>query len=133
MVATMRGNVHWTFLRKTSSLHGRAGLAWLDRMKISNWCQTITNHNYRLLPYYIYNPITAYKTVKECRRCAEKATEEVGQQYVITTYMTYRCMYESIANYLEQSHVYKKHSPTMCLHEHYWKEDEWIRHRRCTP
>ena len=38
--------------------------------------------------YYpvINQPITDYKTVKECLRYAEEATKEVGQEYTITTF-----------------------------------------------
>ena len=44
--------------------------------------------------YYpiIHRPITEYKTVKKCLQLAEKATHEVGQEYVITTFDLGVCM-----------------------------------------
>ena len=44
--------------------------------------------------YYpvINQPITEYKTVQECLRAAEEATNEVGQHYVITTFDLGVCM-----------------------------------------
>ena len=46
------------------------------------------------IAYYpvIPNPITEYKTVAECLRYAEEATNEVGQKYVITTFDIGACM-----------------------------------------
>ncbi len=46
------------------------------------------------IDYYpvINHPITDYKTVQECLRYAEKATQEVGQKYVITTFDLGVCM-----------------------------------------
>ena len=44
--------------------------------------------NMTTIDYYpvIANPITDYKTVQECLKYAEEATDEVNQQYVITTF-----------------------------------------------
>ena len=46
------------------------------------------------IAYYpvIPKPITEYKTVAECLRYAEAATNEVGQKYVITTFDLGACM-----------------------------------------
>ena len=60
--------------------------------------------------YYpvIHNPITEYKTVKECLRIAEEATQEVGQEYTITTFDLGVCMkaYPLIWN---EPEMYQKH------------------------
>jgi len=46
------------------------------------------------IDYYpvINHPITDYKTVQECLRAAQEATEEGGQSYVITTFDLGVCM-----------------------------------------
>ncbi|KAL5014823.1 hypothetical protein ScPMuIL_000962 [Solemya velum] len=62
------------------------------------------------IDYYpvIPNPITDYKTVQECLRHAEQATEEVGQEYVFTTFDLGVCMkaYPLVWNNAER---YRKH------------------------
>ena len=47
-----------------------------------------------VIDYYpvIFKPITQYETVQECLRLAEKATDEVGQYHVYTTFDLGVCM-----------------------------------------
>ena len=46
------------------------------------------------IDYYpvINCPITEYKTVQQCHKYSEQATEEVGQEYVLTTFDIGVCM-----------------------------------------
>ena len=50
--------------------------------------------NLTTIDYYpvINHPITDYKTVQECLRYAEQATTDVGQTYVISTFVLGVCM-----------------------------------------
>ena len=50
------------------------------------------------IDYYpvINHPITEYETVQEVLRYSEKATREVGQEYIITTFDLGVCMKASL-------------------------------------
>ena len=66
-------------------------LAWSGFISVTG----VIPDSLTIIGYYpvIYNPITEYKTVAECLKQAEEATNEVGgQQYVITTFDLGVCM-----------------------------------------
>ena len=94
----MKKDIGWLILRFTkrneSSIPGWAGF-------ISQTGELPTRLT--VLDYYpvIYQPITEYSTVQECLCVAQKATDEVGQWYVYTTFDLGVCMkaYPLVWNY----------------------------------
>ena len=84
------------------------------------------------IDYYpvIAKPITDYKTVQECLHYAEKATAEVGQKYVITTFDLGVCMkaYPLVWNnpmkYDNHIIMIGTFHGFLCLSEDDWQEDE---------
>lgn len=92
----------WLFLRETE----RAIPGWGGFVSITgNAPQRLTTIGYYPV---IPNPITEYKTVKECLRMAEEATHEVGQEYTILTFDLGVCMkvYPLI---WKEPEIYEKH------------------------
>lgn len=89
MEISNRNRMIWLFVRTINEteqlIPGWAGF-------ISKTGQT--PKNLTTIDYYpvINHPITEYKTVQECLRYAEEASEEVGQKYVIITFDLGVCM-----------------------------------------
>lgn len=94
------------FLRWASSDKGQDVCGW------SGFVSAIGEvpQNKTTIEYYpvINSPITEYTTVQQCLRYAEKATHEVGQEYVICTFDLGVCMkaYPLVWNNPDR---YKKH------------------------
>ena len=70
-----------------------------DMQTVPNWPGFVsetgsTPDRLTSLDYYpvIFHPITEYSTVQECLRYAEKATDEVGQFWVYSTFDLGVCM-----------------------------------------
>jgi len=80
----------WILVRVKSSLSEQEVPAWTGFVTMSGQ----TPERLTTIDYYpvIASPITDYNTVKECLRYAEEATNEVQQQYVITTFDLGVCM-----------------------------------------
>ena len=62
--------------------------AWVVWLYLND-CERLT-----AIGYYpvIHHPITEYKAVAECLNMADEASDEVGQDYVITTFDMGVCM-----------------------------------------
>ena len=82
----------WVLLRTKCSLNGSDQVVpgWSGFLS----CTGTKPQNLTTIDYYpvINQPITDYKTVQQCLDHAEKATNEVGQKYVITTFDLGVCM-----------------------------------------
>ena len=82
-------DVTWILLRNFNAVE----------QHISGWAGFVSQTGVKpikktTIDYYpvVYKPITQYSTVQECLLCAEKATNEVGQCYVFTTFDLGVCM-----------------------------------------
>ena len=82
----------WVLLRTKCNMDG-------SDQEIPGWSGFLSGtgkkpQNLTTIDYYpvINQPITEYKTVQQCLDHAEKATNEVGQKYVITTFDLGVCM-----------------------------------------
>ena len=82
-------DVTWILLRNFNAVE----------QHISGWAGFVSQTGVKpikktTIEYYpvVYKPITQYSTVQECLLCAEKATNEVGQCYVFTTFDLGVCM-----------------------------------------
>ncbi len=81
-----KNNIMWIFLRdscaKTPGWDGFVSITGYPHKRITT------------IGYYsvIHNPITEYKIVQECLRLAKEATQEVQQEYTITTFDLGVCM-----------------------------------------
>ena len=95
--------------------------------------------NMTTIDYYpvIANPITEYKTVQECLKYAEEATNEVNQQYVITTFDLEVCKKAYPLIWNNPTRYGKPHCPDwnilsgLCLPSNAWGKDEriwYVRH-----
>ena len=85
---------------------GEKDFAWIllrylnkDNQTLPSWAGFVSMTGVKpshmtVLDYYpvIYKPITQYSTVQECLRVAEKATDDVGQYFVYTTFDLGVCM-----------------------------------------
>ena len=80
----------WLFLRKERSVFGQEVAGWAGFISVTGVKPTKLS----TIDYFpvINHPITEYRTVQECLRYAEKATEEVGQTYTVTTFDLGVCM-----------------------------------------
>ncbi len=85
-----RINLLWILLRLHASLVEQDVPGWAGFVSLTGE----KPERKTTIDYYpvIFNPITEYKTVQECLRQAECATNEVGQEYVITTFDLGVCM-----------------------------------------
>lgn len=80
----------WILIRMKSSLSQQEVPAWKGFVTmIGRVPESLTTIDYYPV---IASPITDFRTVKECVRYAEAATNEVGQSYVITTFDLGVCM-----------------------------------------
>ena len=82
-------DIAWLVLRSVKS----------DNQTIPGWAGFVSQTGEKpdrltLIDYYpvIYHPITEYSTVKECLHFAERATHEVGQKFVYSTFDLGVCM-----------------------------------------
>ncbi|XP_046346792.1 uncharacterized protein LOC124127441 [Haliotis rufescens] len=87
--ANMR-HILWMLIRMKSSLSHQTVPGWTGFVSLTG----TTPENLTTIDYYpvIGCPITEYKTVQECLRYAENATNEVDQEYIITTFDLGVCM-----------------------------------------
>ncbi|KAL2091604.1 hypothetical protein ACEWY4_013867 [Coilia grayii] len=106
MAKSIRMTLLWTLLHSFQSSQGKPITAWSGFISSThNPPKKLTTIDYHPL---INHPITEYSTIQECLRAAEEATNEVGQEYVITTFDMGVCI-KALPLIWQNPERYKKH------------------------
>ena len=88
--ASLKLQILWMFLRTQTISQQEPIPSWAGFISSTG----VPPQHLTTIDYYpvINHPITDYKTVQECLRISEEATNEVGQQYVINSFDLGVCM-----------------------------------------